>query len=170
MRLGVRLGVDVGEARVGLAACDPDALIATPVATLRRDSKGHSDIEEIAREAGVRSAVEIVIGLPRGLSGVDGIAAEHARGYAKALRRRLPGVPVRLWDERLSTVDAHRGLRMSGVPTRRHRESVDQLAAVLILQSALDAERATGSPGGEIVGARKPRHRTGSNSDQGRQP
>ncbi len=170
MRPGVRLGVDVGEVRVGLAACDPDALIATPVRTLRRDDVSMSDLDQIVEEARARSAIEVVMGLPRGLSGVDGVASERARRYARSLCQCLAGVPVRLWDERLSTVDAHRGLRVSGVPTHRHRESVDQAAAVLILQSALDAERATGSPGGEVVALRKPRHRSGTSDHQGRQP
>ncbi|MGB3687638.1 MAG: Holliday junction resolvase RuvX [Ornithinimicrobium sp.] len=170
MRPGVRLGVDVGDVRVGLAACDPDALIATPVTTLRRDHATLSDLDQIVQEARSRLAIEVVVGLPRGLSGVDGMASDHARRYAKSLCQCLAGVPVRLWDERLSTVDAHRRQRMSGLPTHRHRESIDQAAAVLILQSALDAERATGSPGGEVVGARKPRHRSGKSDHQGRQP
>lgn len=170
MRTGVRLGVDVGEVRVGLAACDPDGLIATPVSTLRRDHVEFTDLDEVVDQARIRCAVEVVVGLPRGLSGTDGIAAERARGYAQSLCQRLSGVPVRLWDERLSTVDAHRGLRASGVPTRRHRDSVDQVAAVLILQTALDAERATGSPGGEVVVTRKARHRARSREHQGRQP
>lgn len=169
IRPGVRLGVDVGQARVGLATCDPQALIATPVQTLARDRTDLADIDAIVAQAHDRSAIEVVVGLPRSLSGVEGAAAGHARAYAAALHEALAGLPVRMWDERLTTVDAHRGLRASGVPGRRHRESVDQVAAVLILQSALDAERVSGSPAGEVVGRRKTRHRRTPQPTEGRQ-
>ena len=154
---GVLLGVDVGEARVGLAASDPVGLLAHPVATLRRDAEGLTDLEMIAAEVADRRAVGVVVGLPRSLSGDEGLAARRARDYAGALQRRLE-VPVRLLDERLTTVDAHRNLHRSGVRGRDHRGVVDQAAAVLILQSALDARRA-GRPPGEPLKARKPRTR-----------
>ncbi|MGB3828334.1 MAG: Holliday junction resolvase RuvX [Ornithinimicrobium sp.] len=156
-RRGTRLGVDVGEVRVGLAASDPDGLIATPVATLSRDQESLADVIVIAQQAHERQALEVVVGLPRSLNGTEGIAAERARRYAATLHARLDGIAVRLWDERLSTVDAHRALAASGVPGRRQRQSIDQAAAVLILQSALDVERNTGKPGGEVIGGRKPR-------------
>lgn len=171
IRPGVRLGVDVGQVRVGLAACDPQAMIATPVQTLARDHDGGADIAAIVAQASDRGAVEVVVGLPRSLSGAEGAAAGHARAYALALQKALTGTgtPVRLWDERLTTVDAHRGLRASGVPGRKHRESVDQVAAVLILQGALDAERASGNPAGEVVGQRKARHSRSTQHNEGRQ-
>lgn len=143
---GVLLGVDVGQARVGLAASDPDGLLATPVETLARDEEHGSDLDRVAAEVRERRAVGVVVGLPRSLSGEEGLAAQRARDYAKSLQRRLE-VPVRLWDERLTTVDAHRALRSSGVPGRRQRSVVDQAAAVLILQAALDARRAGRPPG-----------------------
>lgn len=154
---GVLLGVDVGEARVGLAASDPLGLLAHPVATLARDHEGGSDLERIREECAERGAEAVVVGLPRSLSGGEGVAAERARRYAEALQRRLD-VPVRLWDERLTTVDAHRNLRASGVSGRAQRGVVDQAAAVLILQSALDAAR-SGRPAGTPLKARKPRTR-----------
>lgn len=154
-RPGVLLGVDVGTARVGLAASDPHGLLAHPVDTLARDAAAGSDLERIAAEVRERRAVGVVVGLPRSLSGQEGLAARQAREYAGALQRRLE-VPVRLWDERLTTVDAHRSLRSSGVPGRRQRGVVDQVAAVLILQAALDARRA-GRPAGVPLTARKPR-------------
>ncbi|HKJ11903.1 MAG TPA: Holliday junction resolvase RuvX [Ornithinimicrobium sp.] len=169
MRPGVRLGVDVGAVRVGLAVSDPDGLVATPAGTLTRESRTGADLNEIAAQARRRGAIEVVVGLPKSLSGADGVAAERARDYAGALKRALDGVPVRLWDERMTTVDAHRQLRDSGVASRRHRDSVDQAAAVLILQAALDAERSTGSPGGEVLTGRKPRRRAGQDRQQGRQ-
>ncbi|MGB3762592.1 MAG: Holliday junction resolvase RuvX [Ornithinimicrobium sp.] len=157
IRPGARLGIDVGEVRVGLAASDPDGLIATPVATLRRDREGSADLETVVAQALDRAALEVIVGLPTSMNGTEGAAAQGAREYASTLSQRLNGTIVRLWDERLTTVDAHRRLASSGVPGRRQRRSVDQVAAVLILQAALDAERSTGTPGGEVVGGRKPR-------------
>jgi putative holliday junction resolvase len=168
LRRGVRLGVDVGQVRVGVAVSDPDGVLATPLATLARDVEGESDLAELAREALDRHAVEVVVGLPRSLSGEEGLAARAARDYAAALHRRLDGVPVRLVDERLTTVDAHRALHASGVKGRQHRSRVDQAAAVLILQSALDAERRTGRPVGKTMGDRKPRARRPRARDEGR--
>ncbi len=166
----MRLGVDVGEARVGLAASDPSGILATPVATLPRDLDSLTDLDEIVTQARDRQAIEVVIGLPRTLSGTEGVAAQAIRGYATALHRRLGGIPVRLVDERLSTVDAHRSLHASGVPGRAHRARVDQAAAVVILQAALDTERSTGRPAGESIAGRKPRAKRSSTTSEGTQP
>lgn len=159
MRAGVRVGVDVGEARVGLAASDPDGVLATPVATLERDHEGGRDLERIAREVLERDGVQVYVGLPLGLGGGEGVASARARDYADRLHRLLPDVAVHLLDERLTTVDAHRALHDSGVAGRKHRARVDQVAAVFILQAALDTERATGRPAGRPVSGRKPRAR-----------
>ena len=159
-RPGIRVGVDVGEVRVGVAASDPSGIFAAPVETLPRDLDAGADLEAVVALVAERDAVEVVVGLPRLLSGEEGEAARRARGYASALAQRMPSVPVRLVDERLTTVAAHRKLRDSGVPGRRQRAVVDQAAAVLILQSALDAESASGAPPGELVPAhRKPRRK-----------
>jgi putative Holliday junction resolvase len=92
------------------------------------------------------------------LSGQEGAAAQLARSYAAQLAERVAPVPVRLVDERLTTVDAHRRLRDSGVPGRGQRAVVDQAAAALILQAALDAESRSGVPAGETVSSgRRPR-------------
>ena len=147
MRRGVRLGVDVGSVRVGLASSDPDGLIATPVVTLVRDEAGGTDLRAIAAEVGDRAVVEVLVGLPRSLSGGEGPAAALARQYAVSLAALLT-VPVRMVDERLSTVAATRALRESGVPGRKQRSKVDQAAAVVLLQTALDTERASGRPPG----------------------
>lgn len=149
MRRGVRLGVDVGAVRVGLASSDPDGLIATPVRTLARDAAG-ADLRAIAGEAAERAALEVLVGLPRSLSGQEGAAAVLARQYATALAG-LVSVPVLMVDERLSTVAATRSLRESGVPGRKQRSKVDQAAAVVLLQTALDTERASGRPPGTPV-------------------
>lgn len=148
MRRGVRLGVDVGSVRVGIAVCDPAGVLATPVETVRR---GAGDLGRISALVGEHAAVEVVAGLPRSLSGREGPAAGAAREFATALARRVAPCPVRLVDERLSTVAATRGMRASGVSARKGRGTVDQAAAVVILQAALDAERTSGRPPGEIV-------------------
>jgi putative Holliday junction resolvase len=157
MRHGIRLGVDVGSVRVGLAASDPGGILATPIQTLERDLKSGADQGAIAAAVLQRGALEVVVGLPRSLSGGEGLAAAAARSYASALAARISPTPVRLIDERLTTIDAHRQLRDAGVAGRAQRALVDQAAAVLILQAALDAERSSGLPPGELVAGRKPR-------------
>ncbi|GAA3616175.1 Holliday junction resolvase RuvX [Marihabitans asiaticum] len=166
----MRVGIDVGAARVGVAVCDPDGLLATPLTTLRRDLDGWGDVEEVVEVVADRSAVGVVVGLPRSLDGAERAAAQHVREWCEALRTRLnarPGLadtPIRLVDERLTTVDAHRGLHASGLPGRSHRTVVDQAAAVLILQAAIDRERSLGEPLGELFAgppARKPRRKDG---------
>lgn len=153
--VGVLVGVDVGEVRVGVAVSDATGLLAHPVATLSHDREAGSDLSSIVEIVRSRAAVGVVVGLPRSLSGEEGLAARRARDYAVRLQRRLE-VPVRLWDERFTTVDAHRNLHRSGVRGRDQRAVVDQVAAVLILQAALDARRA-GRPTGTPLRARKPR-------------
>ena len=153
MRAGVRLGVDVGSVRVGVAVCDPAGMIATPVETLRR---GRGDLDALVRMVDERTVVEVVVGLPTTLAGQQGSAALAAQAYAQALAARVP-VPVRLVDERLSTVAATRDLRASGVGSRRGRSVIDQAAAVIILQGALDAERQSGTAPGRVVAAQAPR-------------
>jgi putative Holliday junction resolvase len=150
MRRGVRLGVDVGSVRIGVAASDRDGLIATPVETVRR---GSGDLARLAALAGERDVLEVVVGLPRSLSGREGPAAAAAQEFAARLAATLDPVPVRLVDERLSTVTAQRGLHEGGVRGRKGRAVIDQVAASVILQSALDAERGSGRPPGSLVAA-----------------
>ena len=148
MRHGVRVGVDPGDARVGVARSDPSGFLASPVETLRR---GRGDLARIARLVADEEAVEVVVGLPRSLSGGEGPAAAKVREYAARLADRVAPVPVRLVDERLTTVSAEAMLRDRGKKGQQRRGVVDQAAAVLILQHALDTERATGVPPGEPV-------------------
>lgn len=150
MRRGVRLGIDLGDVRVGVAACDPGGLVATPVETLAR---GPGDLARIGALAAEHEAIEAVVGLPRSLSGREGPAAVKARAFAAELAAmlRAQGTGVRLCDERLSTVAAEAALRERGRKGKRRRAVVDQAAAVVILQNALDTERATGRPAGEAV-------------------
>ena len=146
MRQGVRIGVDVGEVRIGLAASDPAGLLATPVETVAR---GRGDLSRIRCVVLERSAVEVVVGLPRSLSGGEGPAAAKVRQFARALAETVDPVPVRLCDERLSTVTAEAVLRSQGKNGRKRRAVVDQAAAVVILQAALDTERSAGNAPGE---------------------
>jgi putative Holliday junction resolvase len=140
---GVRLGVDVGKVRVGVARSDPDGILATPLTTLRRDLTGDepADITALAALVTEYEAVEVIVGLPVRLSGAEGLAAADARDYAESLSRAVRPVPVRLTDERMTTVVASRRLSERGVRGRRHRAVVDQVAAVEILQGWLDNQR-----------------------------
>lgn len=151
MRPGRRIGVDVGTVRVGVAVSDQDGLLATPVTTLARDADGAADQTRLAELALEHEAVELVVGLPRSLSGREGPAAQAARAYAETLAALVAPLPVRLVDERLTTVSAQQHLRRSGVRERQGRGVVDQVAAVVILQHALDSERSSGRAPGELV-------------------
>jgi putative Holliday junction resolvase len=150
VRTGVRLAVDLGSARVGVARCDSSGLLASPLVTLAR---GRGDVEEIAALVAVHEPIEVIVGLPTGLSGREGAAAAAAREFAGSLAARLAPLPVRLVDERFTTVIAHDALRQGGRGSRERRPAVDKAAAALILQGALDAERSTGLPAGELVGS-----------------
>ncbi|MCQ9164370.1 MULTISPECIES: Holliday junction resolvase RuvX [unclassified Arthrobacter] len=157
---GVKLGIDVGMVRVGLASCDPDGILATPVKTLSRDVKKNSDVRVVVKEAAARHAVEVFVGLPRTLKGTETASARMARDYAGLLAAALAGagldVPVRLIDERLTTVTAHQALHAAGIGSRDHRKLVDQAAAVGILQQALDMQKARNQSVGELVHAPQP--------------
>lgn len=138
---GRRLGIDVGTVRIGVAVSDPDAILATPVETVRRESRG-AHLHRIARLASELQVVEVVVGLPRTLANRAGASAQDAVAFADALAGRLDPVPVRLADERLTTVSAARSLREAGVRARDQRGKIDQAAAVAILQGWLDQRRA----------------------------
>jgi putative Holliday junction resolvase len=136
---GRRLGVDVGSVRVGVALSDPGPVLATPLVTLSRDERSGRDLDRLAELVAEYEVVEVVVGLPRTLSARHGTAAELAVAYAGELEARIGPVPVRLADERLTTVSASRMLSDRGVRGRRQRAVVDQAAAVEILQAWLDA-------------------------------
>ncbi|MCF2706456.1 Holliday junction resolvase RuvX [Arcanobacterium haemolyticum] len=155
MRRGKRIAVDVGKARVGVATCDPDAILATPVDTLARNN---SDVRKVANLVASDEIVEVIVGLPRNMDGSEGISARDARRWARALARKIQPVPVRLVDERLSTVTAHAQLAAAGRDSRTHRSVVDQAAAIVILETALEIERRTGEAPGEAVILEEERH------------
>ncbi|WP_394552235.1 Holliday junction resolvase RuvX [Agromyces sp. MMS24-JH15] len=149
MRLGVRLGIDVGRARVGVARCDAGAVLAVPVETVARDVDGDRDIHRILEIADEFGAIELVVGHPLSLSGHATASTDDAVAFAGRLAQA--GAAVRLVDERLSTVSAQRDLRAAGKNAKRQRSVIDQAAAVIILQHAMDAERASGDAPGRIV-------------------
>ena len=140
--------MDPGDARIGIARSDPTGFLATPVETVRR-AKG--DLRRIARLAAEHEAVEVVVGLPRSLSGREGPAAVKTRAWADTLAAVLAPVPVRLVDERFTTVTAQRALRDAGVRARGQRSVIDQAAAVGILQNWLDQRRAALPAHGEVL-------------------
>ncbi|MFB4348776.1 Holliday junction resolvase RuvX [Microbacterium sp. CR_7] len=146
-RRGVRIGIDVGRARIGVARCDPDGMLAVPVETVKRDEASVARIAEIVAE---HEPLEVVVGLPVNLQGADTASTADARDFAAELRGRL-GLPIRLVDERLSTVTAHAALRSSGRTQKNSRSIVDQVAAVVLLQQAIDTEKSTGNPPGATI-------------------
>jgi len=156
MRHGVRLGIDPGDARIGVARSDPTGFLATPVETVDRrrggDAKSVARIKEIATEIAEESTLlEVIVGLPRSLKGKENPATAKVRAFADVLASRLAPVPVRLVDERLTTVSAEAMLRDRGRKGQDRRSIVDQAAAVFILQYALDTERGAGTAPGELV-------------------
>ncbi len=140
------MGVDVGNARVGLALCDPDGILATPLKTLRRDLKKNSDRRVLRKLLEVHDVTEIFVGLPKTMRGGESASTEMARDYALQLKRELlaenRNLPIWLVDERLTTVSAHRSLHEAGVSSRDFKTMVDQVAAVNILQYSLDSIKA----------------------------
>lgn len=147
-RHGVRLAVDWGDARIGVAACDRDGVLAYPLETVSAGKQAQTRLAALVAE---HAPLELIIGLPRSLSGGEGPSANKIRRHARSLEKRIRPVRVRLLDERLTTVSAARALSDSGLRARQQRAVIDQMAAVTILEHALDSERRTGSPPGELV-------------------
>src|SRR5689334_7733847 len=161
VRQGVRLAVDVGSVRIGVARSDPGGVLASPLTVLRSGpgALAGQARAELARLAAGEGAIEVIVGLPTSLSGREGAAAAGAREFAADLAGRLAPVPVRLVDERFTTTEAHGALRRGGKDARARRHVVDAAAAAVLLQAALDTERSTGRPAGQLVPA--------SNADSG---
>jgi putative Holliday junction resolvase len=143
-RRGRRLAIDWGKARVGVAACDPDGLLAHPVGTIPNDGRV---VDRLAELVGEYEPIEILLGMPVDLAGRHGPAAQAMTEVADRLVAAL-GVALRVVDERLSTANAARKLAASGRSSRQRRAVIDQAAAVDILEQALEYERRTGLPAG----------------------
>jgi len=152
VRQGVRLAVDIGSVRVGVARSDPGGILASPLTVLPAGpGRGRAGHDELARLAASCDAIEVIVGLPTSLSGKEGAAAAGARSFAAGLAERLAPIPVRLVDERFTTTTAHDALRRGGKDARARRQVVDAAAAAVLLQAALDSERQTGRPPGHLV-------------------
>ena len=131
------LGLDVGSKTIGLAVSDPLGITAQGLETIRRQNK-RRDFEALEKVIRQYQVSEIVVGLPLRMSGAEGTQSEKMRQFAEELRRRFQ-LPVHLWDERLTSAQANRVLRETEMSIRRRGQVVDQMAAVLILQSWMEA-------------------------------
>lgn len=151
MRRGIRLGVDVGGARVGIARSDPEGLLAVPVVTAPAD-QALATIRDLAVEY---EALEVIVGLPVALSGAETASTQAARDFAAQLAE-LVVCPIRLVDERWSTTQAQTQLRQAGRSAKSQRAVIDQAAAVILVQHALDAERSQGVPPGDLMSPASP--------------
>lgn len=131
------LGLDVGSRRIGVAVSDLLGITAQGLETIQRQNKrlDYAKLEQVIREYQVN---EIVVGLPLRMSGAEGIQAEKMQRFAEDLRQKFQ-LPVYLWDERLTSTQANRLLRETDMSIRRRGQVVDQMAAVLILQSFMDS-------------------------------
>ncbi|MGV0742540.1 Holliday junction resolvase RuvX [Mycolicibacterium sp. XJ870] len=148
---GRRIGIDVGTVRIGVASSDPDGILATPVETVMRDKRDKSGrhLRRLAALVEEYDAIEVVVGLPRTLADRAGTSAHDAVDLADRLAHRIAPTPVRLADERLTTVSAQRSLREAGVRAKGQKSMIDQVAAVGILQNWLDQRRAALGARGE---------------------
>ena len=152
MKLGVRISLDVGTVRIGVAKCDAEGLLATPLTNV---AAGPSALQQVVDLVSEHDAVCVYIGKPVSLSGNDTASTNLAIDFARNLSSLLAdsSTIVRLIDERLSTVSAQRGLREAGRNTKQSRDAIDQAAAVVILEHALDTERhSDGFAGEEVMG------------------
>ena len=136
---GALFGLDLGEKTIGLAVCDPDRRVATPVVTVRR-RKFTIDAEELVALVQSRNVVGLVYGLPLNMDGTEGPRAQSTRAFARNLGRILP-LPAAFWDERLSTVAMDRSLIELDTSRAKRAEKIDEMAATFILQGAIDRIR-----------------------------
>lgn len=148
MRRGRRLAIDVGDVRIGVAVSDPDGMIATPVETVAAGAGAMPRLVELVAEY---EPLECVVGLPLSLSGREGPAVVKVRAFAGQLAGLIAPVPIRLFDERMSTMTADSFLMHSKKSGAKKRKVIDQAAATVILQTALDTERTRGSAPGETL-------------------
>ncbi|MBB1042383.1 Holliday junction resolvase RuvX [Dietzia sp. Cai40] len=142
---GRRLGLDVGTARIGVASCDPDGILATPVETIRvtsGDPEWTSEVRRLGDLVEEYDAVGVIVGLPTSLKGRDTASTAMARSFVAALSVASPDLDVEFVDERLTTVTAGAALHGAGRNTRQQRGVIDQAAAVVLLQAWLDSRRA----------------------------
>ena len=150
MEKGHRLAIDVGTVRIGLAICDPDAILSSPLPALARSSELAETLDAISNLVDEYSPVEVYVGDPISLSGGHSASTQDARSFAMKLAD-LISVPIRLVDERLTTVTASAKLRSSGKDAKQSRSLIDSASAVEILEQALATLRVSGKTPGELV-------------------
>ncbi len=136
------MAIDYGDARTGVAVSDPTGLLAGYI-TVIQSRRAEQAAEELARIARERGAEELVMGFPRNMDGTEGPRAELYRAFARQVEERT-GLPVVLWDERRTTVEAHAILHDSGKRMKEHKKNVDAVAATLILEGYLARKRLKG--------------------------
>ncbi|CAB4629703.1 unannotated protein [freshwater metagenome] len=151
MRKGKRLAVDVGTVRIGLAICDPEGILSSPLPTLARSSHVDKDAQSISELIAELSVIEVIVGDPIALSGEATKSTEDARMWAREIATSI-SVPLRLVDERLTTVSASSKLRESGKDSKSSKHLIDSASAVEILEQALNSERLSGLAPGRLVG------------------
>jgi len=150
MNIGVRIALDVGSVRIGVAKCDRHGMLATPLVTI---AAGSNALQEVVSLINEHEAICVYVGKPISLAGESTASTVSALNFAKELSLLVKGsaVTVRLIDERLSTVSAQRGMHEAGRSVKQSRDAIDQAAAVVILEHALATERNAGDFVGEEV-------------------
>jgi putative Holliday junction resolvase len=147
MRPGTRFALDLGEARIGVAKSDASGILASPFGVYKTADDWLAPLAKALTEW---EAIELLIGLPTDLAGKNGIAAQNILKRVSEIQAAISDIPIRLVDERFTTVSARRNLQAAGYNSRSDKSLIDAAAATVLLQAALDAERATGEPGGEM--------------------
>lgn len=151
MRKGKRLAIDVGSVRIGLASCDADGILSSPLPALPRTSTGVEVVTSIKALVSELEIIEVIVGDPVSMSGNVTSSTTDAREFAAEVASAI-SIPVRLVDERLTTVSAQAKLRQSGKDSREAKSFIDSASAVEILEQALNTERATGNAPGVLAG------------------
>jgi putative Holliday junction resolvase len=152
MRLGKRLALDVGKVRIGVAVCDSECILSTPLEAIKRSSDLSRTIAAISSLVDDLQVLEVYIGEPVSLGGQATESTQDARAVATELARNV-SVPVRMVDERLTTVSAAAKLRSAGLSTREAKSHIDSASAVEILEMALRLERSSGQEPGTRIGS-----------------
>ena len=150
MEKGRRLAIDVGTVRIGLAICDPDGILSSPLEALLRSKDLSETLQMVSEVVAENSVTEVYIGDPISLSGGQSASTRDAREFAMKLAE-LISVPIRLVDERLTTVTAAAKLRISGKDSKRSRSLIDSASAVEILEQALATLKVSGKAPGMLV-------------------
>jgi putative holliday junction resolvase len=150
MEKGRRLAIDVGSVRIGLAICDPDGILSSPIPALGRSNELMDTLQLVSELVAENSVIEVYVGDPISLSGGQSASTRDAREFAEKLAAQI-SVPIRLVDERLTTVTASAKLRISGKDAKQSRSFIDSASAVEILEQALATIRVSGKAPGQLV-------------------